>query len=82
MDIELSKEQRVISISLLKQYLEEERDDEIGDLAAGLFLDFFIENIGVHIYNQGLASAKKWFEQKLEGLEIDYTLLVKEPPGR
>ena len=80
MDIELGKEQRERSISLIKRYFDEEREEEIGDLAAGLLLDFVIERIGVYIYNQGLADAKKWFEKKLEELDIDYSMLVKEAP--
>ena len=28
--------------------------------------------------NQALADAKVWFEKKLEGLEIDYSLLMKD----
>ena len=78
MDIELSRERRVESVASIKRYFEEERDEEIGDLAAGLLLDFVIESVGKHIYNLALADAKAWFEKKMEGIEIDYSLLVKE----
>lgn len=40
---ELSKEKQEYMISLIKVFFKEERDAELGDLAAMLILDFFIE---------------------------------------
>ena len=78
MEIELTGEQRKASSELIKRYFQEEREEVVGDLAAGLLLDFVVEHVGAHIYNQALADAKVWFEKKLEGLEIDYSLLMKD----
>ena len=78
MQIEMNRDQRREAADLIKRHFLEEREEEIGDLAAGLMLDFFLKRLGGYIYNQALSDARTWFMQKLEGLEIDYSLLVKE----
>lgn len=42
--IELSKEKQEHMISMIKDYFRKERDEELGDLAAMLILDFFMES--------------------------------------
>lgn len=69
----LSKEQREQAVSDLKEFFLNQRDEEIGDLQATLFLDFFTEKLAPIFYNLGLNDAKAMLEEKLEdlhGLEI------------
>ncbi len=57
----------------LKEYFLVERDEEIGDLAATLLLDFFCEKVGPTLYNRGVQDSQAFFADKLEelsGLEI------------
>jgi uncharacterized protein (DUF2164 family) len=43
--IELSKQEKQEMINLIKEYFYNERDEDLGDLAADLILDFFMEKL-------------------------------------
>ena len=58
MSIELSKEARNEAIASIQQYFEHNMPERIGDLPAGLLLDFFLEEIGPVIYNKAIADAQ------------------------
>ena len=66
--IKLEKEKRDRLISEVKTYFLMERDEDLGDLAAELILDFFIEKLGKGIYNQGVADSYKCMSEKVEDL--------------
>jgi uncharacterized protein (DUF2164 family) len=55
--IELPKKERDQAIASIKRYFEEELEP-IGDLPAGLLLNFFLEEIGPAIYNRAIADAQ------------------------
>jgi uncharacterized protein (DUF2164 family) len=59
MKIELSKEDRARAIVSIRQYFQENMDGPIGELAAGLLLNFFVEDIGPVIYNRAIADAQE-----------------------
>ena len=58
MSIELSKEARADATASIQQYFERNLPEPIGDLAAGLLLNFFLEEIGPAIYNKAIADAQ------------------------
>ena len=64
----LSKEKRDDMISAIKRYFEKEREESIGDLAAGLLLDFFMDEIAVEFYNQGVYDSYVYMNNKVEDL--------------
>jgi uncharacterized protein (DUF2164 family) len=66
--IKLSKEQKQELIAKIKDYFLSERDEELGDLGAGILLDFILEKIAPVIYNQGIADAYKYLNDKLPDL--------------
>lgn len=66
--IELSKEKREKMISDIKNYFLNERDEDIGDLAARLILDFFMEKLALEVYNQGVYDSYKYMSDKIEDL--------------
>lgn len=71
--IQLSKEKRDFLIASIKEFFRNEREEEIGDLAAILLLDFFMEKLAPAVYNQGIQDCVALFKEKLddlEGLEI------------
>ena len=43
-------------------------DDEIGELKAGLLLDFILSELGPSVYNKGLADAQGFFEERSQDL--------------
>ena len=46
------------AIAALQQYFAAHMDEEIGDLKAGLLLDFILSELGPSVYNQGLATPR------------------------
>lgn len=66
--VELSKEKREEMISLIKTYFYKERDEELGDLAAGLLLNFIVDKLSIEFYNQGVFDAYKYMENSVEDL--------------
>jgi uncharacterized protein (DUF2164 family) len=67
--IELSKEKRAEAIASMKKYFEDEIREPIGDLRAGLLLDFFLEEIGPAIYNEAIADAQTRLAARVADLE-------------
>lgn len=53
----------------IKRYVSENLDQEIGDLKAGLLLDYCLKEIGPPIYNAAIADAQKYFQGRVEDLE-------------
>lgn len=64
----LSKEKREDMIALIKAYFLKEREEELGDLASGFFLDFIIEKLAPDFYNQGVWDAYTYMNVKIEDL--------------
>lgn len=65
--LELDKQQRTAAISSLKRYFEENLEP-IGDLPAGLLLNFFMEEIGPVIYNRAISDAQSRMMQRVSDL--------------
>jgi uncharacterized protein (DUF2164 family) len=71
--IKLSKEKKEEMLSEIQSYFLNERNEEIGNLAAGLLLDFIIEKIAPEFINQGIYEAYHYIDERLEdvlGLQI------------
>jgi uncharacterized protein (DUF2164 family) len=52
------KEDKAQITHKLIEYFREEREEEIGELAAGMLLDFIEREIGPFFYNRGVRDAK------------------------
>jgi uncharacterized protein (DUF2164 family) len=70
MMIELTKGAQQRCVESIQRYCDEKLDDEIGNLGATLLLDFFVKEIGPTIYNQGVADAQAWMQDKVGDLDI------------
>jgi uncharacterized protein (DUF2164 family) len=58
MSIELSKEARADAIASIQQYFERNLPEHVGEMPAGLLLNFFLEEIGPAVYNKAIADAQ------------------------
>jgi len=58
MNIELSQQTRADAVASLQRYFEENMPEPLGELPAGLLLDFILEEIGPVIYNRAIADAQ------------------------
>ena len=74
-NVELSKQARTDAISSLKRYFEENLE-AIGDLPAGLLLNYFVEEIGPVIYNKAIGNAQARMHQRVT--ELDGELYAPE----
>ena len=66
--IEISKQARADAIASIRRYFEENMPEPIGDLPAGLLLNFVLEEIGPTIYNQAIADAQTRMQQRVSDL--------------
>lgn len=66
--VKLTKEQREDMVSAIKYHFLKEREEELGDLAAGLILDFIIEELAPEFYNQGVYDSQKYMNDRVEDL--------------
>lgn len=64
--VRLSKEERQTLIASIKAYFLTERDLDLGELAASLILDFFIEELAPAFYNQGIYDAYRCLNNQIE----------------
>jgi len=66
--IEISKPERTAAIASMQRYFEENLPEPIGDLPAGLLLNFFLEEVGPLIYNRAIADAQARMQQRVSDL--------------
>lgn len=62
----LTKEEREDMVEAIKSYFLNERDEEIGDLASNLMLNFIIEELAPQFYNKGVYDSYKYMEDRIE----------------
>jgi uncharacterized protein (DUF2164 family) len=53
----------------IKRFCAEHLDEPIGDLKAGMFLDFCVREIGPVIYNHAIGDAQAYFRERVTDLE-------------
>ncbi len=75
--VSLEREEREQMIEEIQHFFKEERDEELGSIAADVILDFFVDSLGKVAYNKGLSDSKYWFEKRLEEISYDFELLYK-----
>ncbi|MCU0631308.1 MAG: DUF2164 domain-containing protein [Methanoregulaceae archaeon] len=64
--IKVTKEKRDEMSSAIKNYFLKEREEEMGDLATGLILDFIIEELAPEFYNQGVYDSYTYMQDTIE----------------
>jgi len=79
MSIKLQKDTEEYLLGSIRRFVAENLDAEIGDLKAALFLEFCVREIGPSVYNQAIADAQDYMQEKAADLggnryeaEFDY----------
>jgi len=67
-DYELKANQKKQYLDDIICFFKEERDEEIGIIAAEIVLDFFLSTLGKNIYNKGVNDAHAFISDKLDDL--------------
>ena len=71
MAVELTKEAKKEAIASVERWFQENRDERIGNIAAGALLAFFLEEVGPSVYNRGVADAQERMQMRLSELDIE-----------
>ncbi|HEY2188465.1 MAG TPA: DUF2164 domain-containing protein [Caldimonas sp.] len=87
MTIELSKEVRHEAIASIERWFREEREERIGNIAAGALLNFVLEEIAPSIYNRAVADVQERLGARVAELDIEihedeFAYWAKRKPGR
>ena len=69
MEIQLTKETERQLVGSIQRYLGEAFGEEVGQLKAELCLRFFLEEVAPTVYNQGIADARRYMEERAADLE-------------
>lgn len=64
----LSKDKREELKNEIKEYFYEEREEELGDLASDMILEFFIDKLAIEFYNQGVYDSYKYMTDRVDDL--------------
>lgn len=70
--MKINKEKKDKMILAIKTYFLKERDEELGDLASSLILDFFMKELASEFYNQGIQDAHQYMSERVgDMLELE-----------
>jgi len=64
----ITKEHNDDMIAAIQHYFLKKREEEIGDLQAGLMLDFILEEFAPEFYNQGVPDSYIYMKDTIEDL--------------
>jgi uncharacterized protein (DUF2164 family) len=76
MTIELDKRVRGDAIASLQRYFEHNMPEPLGELPAGLLLNYFLEEIAPAVYNKAIADAQVRMQQ--HALDLHGELFAEE----
>ncbi|HEY4218737.1 MAG TPA: DUF2164 domain-containing protein [Gemmatimonadaceae bacterium] len=69
MTINLSVDARKHSVASIKRYFTEELEQDIGELKAGMVLDFILAEIAPSVYNAAIADAQTYLRDRVADLD-------------
>jgi len=69
MTISLPDDARKQSVASIKRYFAEELDQDIGELKAGLLLEFMLKEIAPTIYNGAIGDAQSYLRDRVADLD-------------
>jgi len=69
MTIQLRKDVERQLLTSIRRYCAENFGGEVGELQASLMLRFCLEEIAPSVYNQAIADAQNFFQEKVADLE-------------
>lgn len=79
MAIDMDKDTEEYLLGSIKRFFTEELDEDIGDLKAMRVLEYFTREVGPSVYNQAIADAQTYFQDRVTDLagaryepEFDY----------
>lgn len=74
----LSNDKRKQVIEKIQYFFQNERDEEIGMIAAEEILDCILEEAAIDIYQKGINDAKKLLKERFEDFAVDLDVLMEK----
>lgn len=71
MAITLTKKQRSDAIDSIQTYVGEHLESEMGNIAAGAMLDYFLIEIGPSVYNKAISDAQERLQARILDFDIE-----------
>lgn len=71
MTIEITKEKRKEVIASIQRYFEENKEEKIGNIAAGALLDFLLEELGPIVYNKAVSDVQERLQSRVMEVDIE-----------
>ena len=72
MTIELAKDVKKEAIASIERYFAQNKDEKIGNIAAGALLGYFLEELGPLVYNQAVADVQERLQMRVAELDIEH----------
>jgi uncharacterized protein (DUF2164 family) len=69
MTITLDPDARKQAVASIRRYFAENWEQDVGDLKAGLLLDYFLKEIGPSVYNRAIGDAQVYLRDRVVDLE-------------
>ncbi len=69
MTIDLAPETRQRLLRSIQRYFKEQLEEEVGELKSSLLLDYVLREIGPTIYNQAIADAQAYLNERVADLD-------------
>ncbi|MBN2899580.1 MAG: DUF2164 domain-containing protein [Clostridia bacterium] len=66
--VELQKDVYDQCVAHLRRYFDTEMDEPIGALQASMLLDYILEHLAPHMYNQGIADMQTYMRERVEDM--------------
>lgn len=77
MKIHLTTEEKNQYIERIQNFFLNERDEDLGIIAASTILDFFIDEIGADMFNKGVDETKTYMSRKIDDMMYDIDEVYK-----
>ena len=71
MAIELPREVRSRAVTSIERWFAENRDEKIGNIAAGALLGFFLDEIGPLVFNAAVQEAQQRQLERVTEIDIE-----------
>lgn len=74
----ISKERKRECLEKIIAFFHDERNEDIGLIAAENVLDFFMEDVAADIYSKGVIDSKQLIRERFEDLDVELDLLLNK----
>lgn len=68
----LSDERRAQLRTGLAAFFQREFEEDLSDFRADAIIDHLAEHLGASVYNQAIADARGWMQERIDDLDVEF----------